>query len=150
MAVKLSEALQYFLDEERLCAEIEFPDTGIDYAFMLKEEDWKVLKEKWEIYSDEWKKAITYFAGFSYLNQSACILIKALHHGEIEIITESLFAIYESLKAELDNEGKTNYVFTERDKEKIILEIEKRKNELDLYPELIELKQMMTDKSANK
>lgn len=143
MKTKISAALEYFSHESKIIEDLDFPDTGIDYAFMLKAEEWKILSEKWDQHSDAWKNAITYFAGFAYLNESACIITKALQHQNKEIILQALFSIYESLSAEIDNEGKTDPEFTSSEKEKILFELEARKNEFDLYPELEELTKMM-------
>lgn len=152
----MTDALAYFLDEETVCAEVDFPDRGIDFAFMLEPADWKALLKKWDDYSDEWKDAISYFAGFAYLEDSAVIILKALYEKNEKIVLQALFSIYESMNAEIESEGhkrkqtgkqpsdKVAYTFSVKDRQKIQDELALRSNEFDVYPELKQLLEMIT------
>lgn len=152
----MTDALAYFLDEETVCAEVDFPDRGIDFAFMLKPADWKALLKKWDDYSDEWKNAISYFAGFAYLEDSAVIILKALYEKNEKIVLQALLSIYESMNAQIESEGhkrkqtgkqpadKAVYTFSVKDRQKIQDELALRNKEFDVYPELKQLQYMIT------
>ena len=74
-----------------VCADLDFPDSAIDYAYMLSQNDWDVLLSKWINNSDEWKSAITYYAGFAYLKEGVQILQKALHSNKKELQLQAIF-----------------------------------------------------------
>jgi hypothetical protein len=142
----ISDALSYFLDEKTVCDEIDFPDRGIDYAYMMSASDWLLLLEKWEHYSIDWKIAITYYAGFSNINDSFSILFKGLESKNEKLILQTLFSIYESLSAEIENKkNKKNYTFSENDKQTILTKIAQRNSMMDLYPELKELQKIIIE-----
>lgn len=155
----ISDALSYFLDEKTVCDEIDFPDRGIDYAYMMRASDWLFLLEKWKHYSEDWKIAITYYAGFSYFEDSFSILFKGLESKNEKLIMQTLFSIYESLSTEIDNENnkinklkikninRINYTFSENDKQNILNKIAQRNSMMDLHPELKELQKIII---ANK
>jgi hypothetical protein len=147
----MSEALQYFLDEQTLIKDIDFPDTGIDNVFMLKQEDWTVLLSKWDNYSNDWKSAMSYFAGFVFLEDSAELLYTALSEKDEKIKLQALFSIHESIMAELDHQqnkapnkpAKTGYKFSKENKDLVLNEIENHVNDFEFYPELEELQDYM-------
>lgn len=153
----LSDSLLYFLDEKTVCLDVEFPDTGIDYAYQMKADEWNLLLKVWDKFSDEWRNAITYFAGFSYLQDSGPLLTKALHEEDDEMILQALFSIYESISAELEEENhrreqdgkestsKFRYTFSEQDLQKILTELDLRKSEFKLHPELKDLQRIMLE-----
>jgi hypothetical protein len=153
----ISEALSYFLDEKTVCDEIDFPDRGIDYAFMMRASDWLFLLEKWKHNSEDWKIAITYYAGFSSFEDSSSILFKGLESKNEELIIQTLFSIYESLSAEIDNENnkrnklktkninKINYTFSKIDKQNILTKITQRNSLMELHPELKELQKIIIE-----
>lgn len=155
----ISESLLYFLDEKTVCLDFEFPENGIELAYKMKAEEWNLLLKIWNNFSDEWKHAITFFAGFSYLRDSASLLIKALYEHDDETVEQALFSFYESIEAELDelnhdrlenNEESTSqisYSFSKADQQKIISELEKRKSDFKVHPELLELKRIIIDQS---
>jgi hypothetical protein len=151
----LSEALLYFLDEKRVCLDVEFPDTGIGHAYKMTADEWNLLLKIWDKFSDDWHHAITYFAGYSYLKDSGALLTKALYKEDEEIIQQALLSIYESVSAELEEvnhereengeetTSKFNYTFSKEDLQKILHELDLRKSEFKLLPELSELKTIM-------
>lgn len=99
-----TEALSYFLDPELPPAEMDFPDRGIDYAFMMNASDWQSLSAVWSDYSAEWKHAITYFAGFSILEDSVAVFNCALPEADDSWMPEILFALYETVVNEWDSD----------------------------------------------
>ena len=135
----MSDALRFFLDEEQVITALDFPVTGIDFVFMLNEKDWKTLTKEWESRSIQWKEGITYFAGFIELNQTSTILIKAIYETESLIVTQALFSIHQSITEELNETSKLSFTFNKKDKQKIIQELEYRKNDFDTFSELKEL-----------
>ena len=153
----ISAALSYFLDEKTVCDEIDFPDRGIDHAYMMRASDWLFLLEKWKRNSEDWKTAITYYAGFSSFEDSCSILFKGLESKNEELIIQTLFSIYESLSAEIDNENnkrnklktknknKINYTFSENDKQNILTKLTQRNSMMDLHPELKELQKIIIE-----
>ena len=153
----ISDALSYFLDEKTVCDEIDCPDRGIDYAYMMGASDWLFLLEKWKYNSEDWKIAITYYAGFSSFEDSSSILFKGLESENEELIMQTLFSIFESLSAEIDNENnkrnklktksiiKINYTFSEIDKQNILAKITQRNSMMNLYPELKELQKIIIE-----
>lgn len=153
----LSEALLYFLDEKRVCLDVEFPDTGIGHAYKMTADEWNLLLKIWDKFSADWHHAITYFAGFSYLKDSGPLLTKALYEDDEEMIQQALFSVYESVVAELEEtnhereengEAKTskfNYTFSKEVHKKILDELERRKGEFKLHPELKDLQRIMLE-----
>lgn len=151
----ISESLLYFLDEKTVCLDFEFPENGIELAYKMTAQEWNILLKIWNNYSDEWKHAITFFAGFSYLRDSASLLIKALYENDEEITGQALFSFHESIVAELDeinhdrlenneeSSSKISYFFSQADQQKILAELERRKSDFKVHPELAELRDIM-------
>jgi hypothetical protein len=139
MEKEYNRAIDYFLDEETVCAEVDYPDRGIDFAYMLTISDMNTLLSKWEIYCNAWKSAITYFAGFLPLEESGLIIFKALFESDEKIVSQALFSIYESISAEIAHKSKPDYNFSETERKKILLELEKRRPVFKTYPELQQL-----------
>lgn len=151
----MSEVLEYFMDEATLVAEVDFPDRGIDYVFMLEPSDWDALSEYWEKGSVAWKEAITFFAGFVWLDLSDRILLSALYDSNSRVVLQAMFSLYESITTErmtresmdFGNKSKAVYPFTPRDKERILNAIDKYAEDLDKYPELVSLREIVMEKN---
>ena len=47
----MNEYLSYFLDEKQVVDALDFPDDGIEYAYMLQKEDLDYLLDVWDKYS---------------------------------------------------------------------------------------------------
>lgn len=141
----MTEELRYFLDEEQVCKATEDPDEGIDYIFMLKPEDWKVLSDEWDNHSLDWKCGLTYFAGFCKLNLNEEILYKAINEDKKEIKEQGLLSMHQSLTEEHEETGSITYVFSEHDSTNVLEQLEKTSKEFKNYPEYTELKNMLTN-----
>ncbi len=98
----MSDALDFFMDEERVIASLDFPDEGIDYVFMLDPSEWNSLLNNWESYSKDWRIGITYFAGFKRMEESGGVILKALREGGDELMLQAFFSLYQSLSDELE------------------------------------------------
>jgi len=142
----MTEELQYFLDEEQVCKATEDPDEGIDYIFMLKPEDWKILSDEWDDRSSDWKSGLTYFSGFCRLNINAEILYKAINEDEKELKEQGLLSLHQSLTEENEETGSVTYIFSEQDRTNILEQLEKTSKEFKNNPEYIELKNMLAVK----
>ena len=101
----MNEYLRYFLDEKQVVDALDFPDDGIEYAYMLQKEDLDYLLDVWDKYSQEWRVGISYFAGCAPLADSLNLLIHGLNDSNEEIKFQSLCSILQSASEELEDFG---------------------------------------------
>jgi hypothetical protein len=101
----MNEYLSYFLDEKQVVEALDFPDDGIEYAYMLQKEDLDYLLDVWDKYSQEWRVGISYFAGCAPLADSLNLLIHGLNDSNEEIKFQSLCSILQSASEELEDFG---------------------------------------------
>jgi len=99
-------AMAFFLNEHKMCMSLEYPDTGIDYVFKLKPNEWDFLGKIWDEQSDEWKEAMTYYAGCVRVKESYAVIVKALREDNKDIEKQILLALHKSLKEEFMTEKK--------------------------------------------
>lgn len=151
----MSEVLEYFLDEVTLVAEVDFPDRGIDYVFMLEPSEWDIISEHWEKGSVAWKEAITFFAGFVWLDLSDRIILSALYDSNSRVVLQALFSLYESITTErmtresmdFGNKAKAVYPFNANDKERILSAIERYTEDSNKFPELETLREIVLERN---
>jgi len=151
----MSEVLEYFLDEVTLVSEVDFPDRGIDYVFMLEPSEWDVISEHWEKGSVAWKEAITFFAGFVWLDLSDRIILSALYDSNSRVVLQALFSLYESITTErmtresmdFGNKTKAVYPFNANDKDRILNAIERYTEDSNKFPELEALREIVLEKN---
>ena len=96
---QISAALSYFLDEKTVCDEVDFPDRGIDYAYMMRASDWLFLLGKWKHNSEDWKIAIADYAGFSSFEDSCSILFNGLESNDGITINRDIQTLYVQTKS---------------------------------------------------
>lgn len=137
----MNEAIQYFLKQSLGDLATNSPDEGIDYIFMLENEDWQLLEKEWENRSCSWKEGLTYFAGFAELSINKQILLKAISSNNNELIEQGLLSFHECIKQEIESENPINDKITDRERILIINKILKYKEDFDSYPEFQELLQ---------
>lgn len=135
----MSEALQFFLEEENIITALDYPDAAIDYVFMLKKNDWQKLSDSWKNYSDDWKEGVCYLAGFIPLKQSNKILLMAFYEPNPKIKTQALLSIHQSINEEIEETDKCSFQFTSNDRKQLINELKLRNHENELYPEFEDL-----------
>lgn len=99
-------AMAFFLNEHKMCMSLEYPETGMDYVFKLLPKEWEFLGTIWDEQSDEWKEAITYYAGCVRVKESYPIIAKALKEDNKDIEKQILLALHKSLKEEFLTEKK--------------------------------------------
>ncbi len=151
----MSEVLEFFLDEATLVGEVDFPDRGIDYVFMLEPSEWDAISEHWEKGSVAWKEAITFFAGFVWLDLSDRIILNALYDSNSRVVLQALFSLYESITTErmtresmdFGNKAKAVYPFNANDKDRILNAIDKYAEDMHKFPELVALRQIVLEKN---
>jgi hypothetical protein len=93
----MSNARDFFLNEESVTNALDFPDEAIDYAFMLSENDWHELRKEFKHRSDLWKESITYFAGFVLSVATITLLIEASNENNPIVKKQALVSIYQFL-----------------------------------------------------
>jgi hypothetical protein len=135
--------LQFFLNEENIITALDYPDTAIDYVYMLKPKDWQKLGDDWDNHSNSWKEGIAYLAGFIPLKETSIILLKAFYENESLIKTQALIAIYQSLSEELEETNKFTFKFQITDKDNILKELQQRAPDYAAYPEFKELRMLL-------
>lgn len=99
-------AMAFFLNEHKMCMSLEYPDMGMDYVFKLQPKEWEFLGQIWDEQSDEWKEAITYYAGCVRVKESYAIFTKAIKYDNKDIEKQMLLALHKSLKEEFLAEKK--------------------------------------------
>lgn len=135
----MSEALNFFLDEARICDVTANPDEGIDYAFMLDESEWAVLLEQWDDRSEQWKSCVTYLAGFRPLSVNKAIVMKAIQEEDEDVFEEGLLALYQSLAAEIDETGAVAINLSAAEREIAVEQLDNSSDAFKTYPEYEEL-----------
>lgn len=119
----MNDYLSYFLDEKQVIDALDFPDDGIEYAYMLQKEDLDYLLEVWDKYSSEWKVGISYFAGCAPLIDSLNLLIHGLNDSHEEIKFQSLCSILQSAAEELEDFGEIPSILNPLLINRLLLEI---------------------------
>jgi len=141
----MSEALDFFLTEERVCDVLNNPDEGIDYAFMLEKSDWDVLLAAWDSRSNSWKSCVTYLAGFRHLSANKAIVMKAIEDQEEDIFEEGLLALYQAIAAEIDETGTVAVNLSSDEKAVAIVQLHNASEAFKTYPEYEELVVLLRD-----
>lgn len=136
-------ALAFFLNEHKMCMSLEYPDTGMDYVFKLKPNEWEFLGKIWPEQSDEWKEAITYYAGCVRVKESYAIITKALTEKNKDIEKQILLALHKSLKEEFLTEKKLEHALSDEEIKYVLAEIEKILINPKRHTEMRELKAML-------
>jgi hypothetical protein len=132
----MSEALQFFLDNNQVKEAFMAPDEALDYIHILEVEDWKVILDQWDARDDEWKEAITYFAGFVNLKSSMKVLLRAINEKQKDVIDQGLLSIHQSI-----TESDSDPDFTTVETKMIKSLLKTRIN--DEFPEYEELLKML-------
>lgn len=142
----MKEALNYFLNEERICNETEDPDEGIDYIFMLDPEEWKILMGEWNDRSISWKSAVTYFAGFRRLSINKEILMNAINDEATGVYEQGLLSLHQTLTEEWEETGSISIaLLSEQEKKTISEKLENTGDRFKEFPEYNELANLLTD-----
>lgn len=118
-------AMAFFLNEHKMCMSLEYPDSGMDYVFKLKPNEWEFLGKIWEEQSDEWKEAITFYAGCVRVKESYAIITKALVEKNKDVEKQILLALHKSLKEEFITEKKLEQALSDDEIKYVLDEIEK-------------------------
>jgi len=139
----MKEALDYFLNEEKVCNGTEDPDEGIDYIFMLDQEEWKILVGEWNDRSISWKSVVTYFVGFLRLPVNKEILIKAINDEAISVYEQGLLSLHQTLIEEWEETGITSIALSEQEKKTILERLEKTSDSFREFPEYNELANLL-------
>lgn len=121
----MNQYLGYFLNEKQVIDAIDFPDEGIEYAYMLQKVDLDYLLDVWDKYSLEWKVGISYFAGCAPLIDSLNLLIHGLNESNAEIKFQSLCSILQSASEELEDFGEIPSILNPLLINRLLLEIQK-------------------------
>ena len=119
----MNEYLSYFLDEKQVVEALDFPDDGIEYAYMLQKEDLDYLLDVWDKYSQEWRVGISYFAGCAPLADSLNLLIHGLNDSNEEIKFQSLCSILQSASEELEDFGEIPSILNPLLTNRLLMEI---------------------------
>lgn len=119
----MNEYLRYFLDEKQVIDALDFPDDGIEYAYMLQKEDLDYLLDVWDKYSQEWRVGISYFAGCAPLADSLNLLIHGLNDSNEEIKFQSLCSILQSASEELEDFGEIPSILNPLLTNRLLMEI---------------------------
>lgn len=93
----MKEALDFFLDNEKVRQSADAPDEGIDYIFMLDKDELEILAEEWNSRDDDWKSAVAYLTGNLPLEDCQKILLKGLNESNSDIFAEALLSLYQSV-----------------------------------------------------
>ena len=119
----MNEYLSYFLDEKQVVEALDYPDDGIEYAYMLQKEDLDYLLDVWDKYSQEWRVGISYFAGCAPLADSLNLLIHGLNDSNEEIKFQSLCSILQSASEELEDFGEIPSILNPLLTNRLLMEI---------------------------
>jgi hypothetical protein len=102
-----------------------------------------------------WKEAITFFAGFVWLDLSDRIILNALYDSNSRVVLQALFSLYESITTErmtresmdFGNKAKAVYPFNANDKDRILNAIDKYAEDMHKFPELVSLREIILEKN---
>jgi len=138
----MTEALNFFLDDEHVLKVTENPDEGIDYIFMLERLEWEIIENEWHRRPEEWKSGITYLLGFCSLDSNKDMLFLAITDKSENIYEEGLLSLYHSITEE--TEMLPNRLSL-KEKNIVFNQLNKTSKKFRAFPEYKELVKLMTE-----
>lgn len=144
----MNEYLSYFLDEKQVVDALDFPDDGIEYAYMLQKEDLDYLLDVWDKYSQEWRVGISYFAGCAPLADSLNLLIHGLNDSNEEIKFQSLCSILQSASEELEDFGEIPSILNPLLINRLLMEIRNSSQILVLQEDFSDIINVLNQKGS--
>lgn len=139
-----NEALEFFLDNERVHESHIMPDEAIDYIFMLEDEELDKLADEWNTRDEQWRSAISYLIGFLELPPIHRLILKGLNDDSADVVEETLVSVYRSLteSESADTDFPPDIEIPEDIKQAALAALEKVERH---DPEITELKKLLDE-----